>query len=193
MAEKLTPVEERIIQAAIESIEKYGLQGTTNRKIAELAGVNGAAVNYYFRSKEALIERCMQITLKNAFDWEEFSRLPAETPQELAAAISEDLISGACSYPGLTRAHFYDLVAVGSDDAPVIEKINEFGERLVQELRERGSRLDEAELRMAVAQLLSAVLMASLVPSLFSKSLGIDMQAEETRREFVRRLVERLL
>jgi AcrR family transcriptional regulator len=43
--------EEKIITAAVECIEKYGIKGTTIRQIAEQAGVNIAAVNYYFRSR----------------------------------------------------------------------------------------------------------------------------------------------
>ena len=43
-------MEEKIILATIECLEKYGFQGTTIRKIAEAAGSNSAAVNYYFRS-----------------------------------------------------------------------------------------------------------------------------------------------
>ena len=68
MNDKPASVEGKIIQAAIECIEKYGISGATNRQIALEAGVNNAAINYYFRSKEVLIQRCMEITLKNAFD-----------------------------------------------------------------------------------------------------------------------------
>jgi hypothetical protein len=132
----------------------------------------------------------MEITSRT--DWEDFAQMPGDTPQERAAAISEDLIRGACSYPGLTRAHFYDLVAEGSEDTLAVEKINEFVQHLVVKLREMGSRLEEAELRLAVAQIMSAVLVVSLY-RLFSKSFGIDMHDEKARREFVQRLVERLL
>ncbi len=40
------PIERKIIEAAIECIEQYGIQGATNRRIAEIAGVNSAAINY---------------------------------------------------------------------------------------------------------------------------------------------------
>ena len=54
MDEKTDSVEDRIILAAIECIEKYGISGATNRQIALIAGVNNAAINYYFRSKDEL-------------------------------------------------------------------------------------------------------------------------------------------
>ena len=64
-------IEIKIIEAAIDCIEQFGLKGATNRRIAEKAGVNLAAINYYFRSKENLIERVMETTLHNAFDWDD--------------------------------------------------------------------------------------------------------------------------
>ena len=51
-----TATEEKIITATVECIEKYGIKGTTIRQIAETAGVNIAAINYYFRSKDQLFE-----------------------------------------------------------------------------------------------------------------------------------------
>ena len=39
-------VEIKIIEAAIDCIEQFGLKGATNRRIAEKAGVNLAAINY---------------------------------------------------------------------------------------------------------------------------------------------------
>jgi len=193
MTEKTVTTEEKIVEATIESIEKFGLDGTTNRRIAELAGVNGAAVNYYFRSKDALIKRAMEVTLKNAFDWEDFADLPEGTAQERAAAIFADLIRGACNYPGLTRAHYRDLVVDGSYDSLAVREINTFLEKLVADLKDRGINLEENELRLAAAQMVAAVMMMSLVPQFFQKSFGFDMHDEETRGWFVRRLVEKLL
>jgi TetR/AcrR family transcriptional regulator, regulator of cefoperazone and chloramphenicol sensitivity len=63
MNEKTGSVEQKIIDATIRCIEAYGISGANNRRIAEAAGVNIAAINYYFRSKELLIQRVMEITL----------------------------------------------------------------------------------------------------------------------------------
>lgn len=44
----------RIIRAAIEEIGKRSIEGARTRAIAEKAGVNLAAINYYFGSKQGL-------------------------------------------------------------------------------------------------------------------------------------------
>ncbi len=194
MNQETSPVEEKIIQATIECIEKYGLQGTTNRRIAALAGVNGAAINYYFRSKEALIEKCMQRTLENAFDWEEFTQAaPNATPQERCEQIFNDLIQGACNFPGLTRAHFYDLLFAEEGNPLILKYLSQFLVTLAADLREKGVDLGEKELPLAIAQITAGTMMLTLVPDIFEKSFGLDLCDEKTRQEYVHRLVEKLL
>lgn len=51
-----TETRERILKIACEVFAKQGFRDTTVRDICEQAGVNVAAVNYYFRSKEKLYE-----------------------------------------------------------------------------------------------------------------------------------------
>ncbi len=51
-----TDTKTRILDAAEELFAENGYQGTTLRRITTAAGVNLAAVNYHFGSKEALLE-----------------------------------------------------------------------------------------------------------------------------------------
>jgi AcrR family transcriptional regulator len=193
MADQESTTEQKIIEAAIQSIERYGIQGTTNRKIAEIAGVNNAAINYYFRSKDALVQRCMEVTLDNAFDWKDFSKLPYGTPRERCQVVFNDLIVGGTNFPGLTRSHFYDLFASGSYDILGLKKYNEFIERLAQELEGLGSDLSHDELRLALVQIASSVIMMILAPGMFAERFHIDMRVEADRKVFLERLINRLL
>jgi AcrR family transcriptional regulator len=186
-------VEEKIIAAAIECIEKYGIQDTTNRKIAEMAGINSAAINYYFRSKDVLIRRCMQVTLDNAFDWKDFARFTETSPNERCVAIFNDLLTGGIKYPGLTRAHFYELVADGNYDSMVVDRFNDFIVDLSNDLEARGMNMTKEDLNLACMQIASAAMMMILTPSVFKKKLGFDLHDEEQRLKFLKRLVDRLL
>ncbi len=188
----MTP-EEKIIQATIECIEQYGLQGATNRRIAAQAGMNIAAINYYFRSKEALMKRVMKTTLDNAFDWEDFEELPSSTPQERCTAIFEDLIQGGCNFPGLTRAHCYDVLSEGRTDSEAAKRLNDFVSQLAVDMRQRGITLEEAELRMALIEITAAVMLMIMVPDLFQQSTDLNLCEPEARHRFVSRLVQQLL
>ncbi|MDP3721853.1 MAG: TetR/AcrR family transcriptional regulator [Anaerolineaceae bacterium] len=186
-------VELKIIEAAIECIEEFGLKGATNRRIAAKAGVNLAAINYYFRSKENLIERVMETTLNNAFDWEDAQALPGNTAKERCIAIFEDLLKGGCNYPGITRAHFYELTTDGNYDSLIVKKYSVFIKNLSDDLFQRGTALTHEQLNLAVSQISYACLMAILTPKLNEQGLGLDFCHPETRHQFVTSLVEKLL
>jgi AcrR family transcriptional regulator len=186
-------VEEKIIEAAIECIEKFGIQDTTNRKIAEIAGINSAAINYYFRSKDVLIRRVMEVTLDNAFDWKDFSKNEGLPPKEKTIAIFEELVSGGIQYPGLTRAHFYELVTGGNYDALVVERFNDFVIDLSNDLEKSAIKMDKEQLNLACMQISSAVMMMILTPSVFKKKFNFDLHNEQHRKQFITNLVDRLL
>ena len=55
---------EKILQATWELIQAEGIEGITARKIASQAGTNLALVNYYFGSKEQLINQVVKQRLE---------------------------------------------------------------------------------------------------------------------------------
>lgn len=187
-----TSIEEKIVLATIHCIEVYGVPGATNRRIAATAGVNLAAINYYFRSKEALLQRVSEITLRNAFDLAGMDPMPALSARERCIAIFSELIEGGLQYPGITRAHFYRLLVDGQYDALLAAHINQFLHDLAQDLQARGSPLPPEELGLALTQILSAVLTAVLAPSLFEQPVS-DLHDPEARHVYLTRLVTRLL
>jgi AcrR family transcriptional regulator len=191
--EKTNSVEDKIILATIECIEKYGISGATNRQIASVAGVNIAAINYYFRSKEVLIRRCMEITLKNAFDLSEMSSMSGMAAQERCIAILMDLMAGGYQYPGITHAHFFNLLAEGKYDALLLQHVNRFVYDLAVDLNKRGCGLAMDELNLALTQIVSAVILLILAPNLFQQQNGIDFHNPETRLPYITRLVDKLL
>ncbi len=189
----ISPVEEKIITATVECIEKYGIKGTTIRQIAEQAGVNIAAINYYFRSKDALIERCMRQTLHNAFDWDDIEKLPGRTANERCKAIFHEILEGGLKYQGITRAHVYDLLVDGNYLTPFTETINEFIKKLVEDLKGRGATLPECELYLALIQITNSVMMFVLTPDVFESRFGLSLREPESRKRYIDRLVDRLL
>ncbi len=186
-------IEEKIIFATIECIEKYGISGATNRQIAQAAGVNLAAINYYFRSKDVLIQRVMEITLENAFDLSDLPLMPEVSAQARAVAAMEKLIEGGQQYPGLTRAHFHTLLAEGQRD-PLLERhVNGYLDKLAADLQGRAGVPEPAALRLGLVQVLSAVVFTALTPGLFAGLQQVDLTGPEQRRAYITRLVERLL
>ncbi len=185
-------VEDRIISTTIDCIEKYGISGATNRRIAEAAGVNIAAINYYFRSKDVLIQRVMEITLNNAFDLSNVPPMPGATAQERCAAIFTDILEGGIQYPNITRAHFHNLLVEGQPDPRLQAYITRFLEDQAGDLRARGLALSQEETKRALMQIFSAVIVATLSPALV-ESGGIWLRTSGERQVSVENLVQKLL
>jgi AcrR family transcriptional regulator len=194
LIEEQPSAEEKIIRATIECIEKHGVQGATIRRIAEMAGVNSAAISYYFRSKDRLMALAMERALENAFDWQDFSSSEDLPPKERLVAILEDLMQGALRYPGTARALFYASLMEGDYDIPAVKRLNRFLEDLLEDLRFRGLSADPARLRTAIAQITAASFMlAALLPRVFDDFVGGSFADSEFRSRYLRELVEALL
>ena len=65
MNEQKLDAKERILQAAIALLlEHKSTSAVTNRQIAEKAGVNSALINYYYQSKENLINKAAAMCIE---------------------------------------------------------------------------------------------------------------------------------
>ncbi len=185
--------EERIISAAIMCIEEYGLQGATIRRIAEKAGLNSAAINYYFRSKDRLLEKAIDVSLQNAFDWNDYQVPEACTAQERIEAVLFRLVEGAHAYPGLTRAHFFSAFAQGKYDEPGIRHLNQFLEELLQRIKPCCPGREESDLRLVLTQIMAAAfLLPALLPRLFDDFSHLDLSGWDTLHDYIHGVVTRL-
>jgi len=190
---QMTTPEQKIIQATIQCIEEFGLENATNRRIAALAEVNIAAINYYFRSKKNLIDQVMDITLDNAFDWADLNQLPGETAQQWCIEVFIDLTKGAARYPGLTRAHFHDVIINGNYESLGARRMMAFMQQLAQELKERGIKKPIAEIELSVAQIGSAFISTANIPHFFESSFQLNLTDEVHIRTFFTSLVTKVL
>lgn len=185
--------EDAIVAAAIKCIEKYGIEKTTIRRIGMEAGVNSAAVSYYFRSKEALIRRAMDLALHNAFDFENFSDSKELPVKERLARIMEGMLEGAQRFPNLTKAFFTELLLKNDYASQVVQKCGEFLSGIESELAAEYERMEKTDLRIALMQLSSATfLFFGLFPGFFTGYPEIDLTDRDIRRAYVESLVEKL-
>lgn len=179
--------QERILLATIECIEEYGLPNVTIRKIAEKAGVNIAAINYYFRSKDKLLEEAMRITVRNSFeDARDALREEGLPPAERLRRVLEELFRGGFTYPRLTQAHLHSLFNEGKFAYPFQEEgMRIFFQSLVDILGQTTPHLSEEKRRHLTAIIASAVFMPFVLPPVFELILGrpIDEEARKTYLE----------
>lgn len=78
----------RIIQAAIDVFGERGFDGATTREIAQRAGVNPPALQYYFENKDGVYRACADHIACSSR--ERYEPIMARVETELAAGVSDD-------------------------------------------------------------------------------------------------------
>lgn len=183
---------QRLVAVVIDQIEQHGLAHVTVRGIAAAAGMNIAAVNYYFHSKAALLDAAREGSVRHMVEDSEayLARMP-EDPLGVLTELLAYYFEGSLRYPRMTRAHLHD--AFIADDytgvfptlfAPVVERLRGAVQAAVPNLG-----APEAARRSIAA--LSAV----FLPAFFAK-LYIPLGALETledRSVYVNEVARRTL
>ncbi|MHB8095480.1 MAG: TetR/AcrR family transcriptional regulator [Candidatus Aminicenantales bacterium] len=193
MESKKASVEEKIILAAIACVADQGLQSLTIRRVAEMAGVNSAAINYYFRSKDKLVAIVLSRTMR------EMITLPEEIladatlgSKERVVRFFNALMDGVILYPGITIAHIYEPLVHRRYASEFVDEFNRFMEDTAGRIAKLIDGPDE-NLKTAVIQIVSAVIFPSLMPKMFKSYAPLDLEKAEDRSRYVELLVSRLL
>jgi AcrR family transcriptional regulator len=136
--EKREKTKREIVQAAIECINEESLKNATIRKIADKAGVNSAAISYYFGSREELINQALEVTLDNAFDFDDFIYKKTDDYKTVLKTILEHWKPGVANYPGIFQAHFGGLMDGIETNEITVKRINLFFDNVYGILTEHG-------------------------------------------------------
>jgi AcrR family transcriptional regulator len=194
MSQGKSSAREKIIVAAIECIEAHGLESLTIRSIAAKAGVNSAAINYYFGTKEKLVEEALNRAL------EDFKKTPEEILQTDDLDLKDRLqgffgafFDGLVRWPRIVKAHLQSPLLDGDYGSPFCDTFNSFLTDLLHRLEEMPLVEHEQNPRLRIIQSISAVLIPGLMPGLFQYFAGLDFADPEARRSYVEDLINRLL
>lgn len=184
--------EARIILATIACIERYGFTGATVRRITQAAGVNIAAINYYFGSKEALLESALAQTLHEALPKAlmEATDLVARQRGNVEAGIREffrGYLPNAFSYPRISVAHLRAALLDQDYSGPAVAAAREFMEGFYRLVAPAMLQRTELERRLAVLQVWATIFNLAMLPQLF----GVERESL-TGEDMARRLCSTL-
>lgn len=176
----------KIVAATIARIERNGVEGLTVREIAQDAGVNLAALNYYYRSKDALIAEVLRNRLDHVM-----TDIDVILARE-SAAVDERLyelliyfLNGALDSPHMTRAIFERGAMEGGRAQDLRSKLAEIAERLRLLLGIEDRQAGQAR----AAQLISAVILPSVIPGFYEGLDALRLAEPEGRAAFIRALM----
>ncbi|WP_437587296.1 TetR/AcrR family transcriptional regulator [Sorangium sp. So ce1000] len=190
-ADDLDP-RQRLVVAAIDQIEKHGMGQLTVRRLAAAAGVNIAAVNYYFRSKEALVTAALEGSIRNMLaDSEEFLARMADEPLEALSGLLGYYLEGGMRYPNVGRAHLHDAFHADDYSGPFPKLFAPVMERLRDRVQTAVPGLDERAAARRVVAALSAVFFPAFFAGLYAGLNALASPAD--RLAYARELARQTL
>jgi TetR/AcrR family transcriptional regulator, regulator of cefoperazone and chloramphenicol sensitivity len=185
---------EKIIAAAIDTLEHEGLPRVTIRAVAKRAGVNSAAINYYFRSKENLLNEVFRSTVEHsAGDLEAILTSDAKDPRAVIKEFLYYLMEGAVLYPGLTKAQMHDVLVGRRADNLFLRRFNGLLDKLAAHFKALKPAETVAALRMKAVQAAAAVMLPALMPRAFRILLQTSFEDRAAREAYIASLIDALL
>lgn len=178
-----TPTRQRILEAAISCIEKYGLEHVTTRRIAEHAGTNLASINYHFRSKEDLLAETLSLTSEHML--EDVLLALKDTQKPFEGTLKEVfgyLLEGSWRYQGMSRAHLSQAILTGRRDTPGARAMLKIFNNLTDRASLAYPRKYKEVIRMRLAQVMCSILFLVLSPDFFGIMSGKRLSKSDQAR-----------
>lgn len=182
-------VRQKIIYAVINCIEKEGIHNLTTRSIAQEAGVNIAAINYYFRSKDKLVEETFDYMGKHFI-----SDLQKMINRDDIGSVMEEpltyLLQGCLKFPNTIKAALYEPFINNNYENIFVKGLNNIFEELAEKLGNQKDT-DTNKVRIILLQFLTTSLFTGMFPGIFSNAF-IDLRNEEMQEKYIRHVTSEL-
>ncbi len=182
---------QKIIFATIACIEKQGIQSVTIRSIAKEAGVNSAAINYYFGSKEKLLDVVLESTLNEGFEQnlKDIEELKNKDPLKAFELFLDTTLEGSLNYPGIMKAHLQSAFNDNDYDNQFIKRFTVFLKDLQNIVKPVIPKEKQRDLKLVIIQIISAIIFPGLLPGFFQDFADIDLRDPKKRKRYVRHLI----
>lgn len=183
-------IKNKIVEATINCIEVYGIEGCTIRNIAKEADMNLSSVHYYFESKDELVTTALNQAISGSF--EDIDRMLEESGTDYKAALTNILnflFEGAVRYPGITRAGLQSLLMQGRTDGLFTVKLNAFLGNISKKISDKYI-IDLESVRMKLIAMFSTILFLGISTKAFNDFSTHDFQCSESRICMIESLID---
>ncbi|QRN83902.1 TetR/AcrR family transcriptional regulator [Chloroflexota bacterium] len=186
-------VKQHILISTIDAIEKHGLSNLTTRLIADEAGVNNAALHYYFGTKEQLVDAALDQTARHMLeDTEAFVKSEGHIEERIKSILIY-LIDGIQKYPNIIRAHMIGPLFYKERQESLLNLLDSWISLTAEALIPFVEVEKMTGVRMHLNMIFSQILMAGLFNYPTSGQTWMDFQDEKVRGEFLDEAIRLLL
>jgi len=177
----------RILEAAAEIIGKERNLNLTVREIAERANVNIASINYYFRSKENLLDEVELLLMEKIRSiYTDLDDFKLNTKDRLVNW-ANNLIKHLLDYPGII--YLIGTRVLERENTSIDQYIRLLETDLDPLVKELTGSKDTNIVGFKVLHLISGVIYPVLIFSGIEGPAGIDINDETKRKKYIRSLI----
>jgi AcrR family transcriptional regulator len=182
-----------ILSTAEMLIGREGVCSITTRRIAQEAGVNPAALNYHFGSKEELVEMVLDRMLDRLFgDWARILEIEEMSLPVRIYCILDHTMETISNNPGMVSSHLFDPLVSVERRVLFAGRMGEFLRNLPVMLEEH-LPLQAEDIRLYLGQAMLSAISASAVPELFREIAEEDILSGPARSRYISGLMRRFL
>jgi AcrR family transcriptional regulator len=183
---------ERILNTAVRLLLNAPPKGLTTRTIAREAGVNVAAIHYYFQTKENLIEQAYAAATESGFKraMEVFDRKDLSARDRMVQFLQGYAI-GIVEYPSISRAGFSRMLFAEKASERFSRYLSQMFEALRNSFHEMGESHRKGQAGKALVAL-SSIILPFLFMGAFRGISGIDYGNRAERNKYIELLVDAL-
>lgn len=186
---ELKSIEERILDRTLYLIGKTGTVNVPVRTIVHEAGVNIGAINYYFGTKENMLNHVKQFYVENTLSTILFLEDESRDDEEKLVSYANEVMEYCIGFPGVSALVRDAQANMDTDEMSkkIIEALNlmysKLDEVLKRYLQEEGDRYE-----MKKVIFLSSVVHPTEEFSASNAMYGY-LSTEENRKDYIRMLV----
>lgn len=173
---------EHILHVTLELIKNEGFDGVTVRKIANRADVNIGLINYYFGSKEKLLNASIQLlirSLREIFMILDDQSLP---PKNRLKQFLVKYLTTHEQYPFIIRKLINEEPIIFESQKEFIEFVKAIGlKKVYNTIKELTGEQDEEKLTIMMTHVLGAIMAPMLIEPLYKKVTGEVLPDKEKR------------
>lgn len=186
---------EKILNTVVEIIGKEGVHVITVRKVADLSQVNIAAINYYFGSKDDLIEEAIQYFLeRKMLEIVSILDMPEYKVDQKLFLFLKNYMEVISHYPGFPKSI---LASVLKGDLSFFKKINNFINKVIMKIASLiAENLDIQDMEIALIKTIQIIIPVVFPISLhnaFSNLFPLDLHDEAIKEKYIKVILESIL
>lgn len=191
---EILTTKDKILEATLEIISNEGFQNVTVRKIAVRAGVNVAAINYHFGSKDNVINEALEYLMVQARDIFKCLKNHRETPEQRLKNLIEKLARNFSKYPDQIKYLIYQSIHEQANPNKFQEYLKTEGIDLIKTtIQQIRPAEDDAALQMRILQLFSCLAFPVLLGTRTAEVFGVELDEPKKRSAYIELLIKSVL